>query len=482
MSAYFEGLNVLGKGWFTSLSISLSLSFIQIKVFIRLDVEINQFLVDPLRTVITPDAFHFKLKEHLSLNDRDYEMFKHSLLASTPSHAHSTSSSSSAYLSSLYQHHYQQQRQSPPKPPVEPPKDWLEAEKNKRFNDLFKSLWPNLYQAAKIEPAKDESKAALAAEYEKNRALYQLLAQQDLIRYKASLDAANAAAAAKQTPPPAPSSKSDSVKISIDGFSSGRPKIEITTSDWKSSPQSPSPSAPKMNISQVSGYNMSSYASHAAAVTKKEDEKAELIKSIRESQEKLKMMHKVEQTNELVDDILKKAGRLQQEIKSKSDALKVQQELAKEQTRVNDELRRSYSSLMLAAAAANATDSDEHCYHSHQQHASRCHHHNRVIVAASRSPVDERCCSRSVSRRRSCSSERAVLHSRVVRTDSGDGAALRCSRSILKRTSRSRSPSSALAAESGRSCSRTHRRRSVSIVEPRVNCWHTPVKVDRHIY
>lgn len=60
--------------------------------------------------------------------------------------------------------------------------EWLEREKERHFQTLFKELWPNIHAGRIDEPTEAQK---IAAEIEKNRKLNEMLLEQEIVRIKA---------------------------------------------------------------------------------------------------------------------------------------------------------------------------------------------------------------------------------------------------------------------------------------------------------
>ncbi len=203
-------------------------------------------------------------------------------------------------------------------------------------------------------------------------------------------------------------------------------------------------------------------------------EEAELIKSIKESQEKLKMAQKLEKTTDLVDDIIKKVGVLQTEMRKKSSAMKLKEDIEKynkeqQEKRHLEELKRSLTSLSL-----RESDSDHHHHHHHV-----CHHTHR---SRSREVRIHDCCSRSRSRSVSCPS-RSVSRERkltsILKPTSSKTYPTESKSTIFTLTSRSRSRSRPRSDSS----SLLPLRQSFKSVKPKVKSWNVNCKHhDENIY
>jgi hypothetical protein len=271
--------------------------------------------------------FHFRMKEVLSLSDADFERLKNELIKPTPT----------TTLSSVVSE--------------EATKYFLEREKDKKFAALFKELWPNLYnRAGLIEPANAISAAELLAVLEKNRSLYNLMLQQDLLNCKNLITTSTPSNLVTATPGPTtftPTKYGENINISIN---TSQPKIEITSGWNRTAPVDTSSYLMSRNPNQISSYNFASsysdtYAKQIEDLSSLNIRENQLIKSIQESQEKLKMTEKLERTNMIVDDIINKVNELQSEIKRKASALQIQNEIDKLNKQRESRLRRLSDSI-----------------------------------------------------------------------------------------------------------------------------------------
>jgi hypothetical protein len=379
--------------------------------------------------------FHFRMKEVLSLSDADFQRLKNELIKP----ATTTTTTAFSAVSE------------------EATRYFLDREKDRKFEALFKELWPNLYNRAGLfEPAKTVSAAELFAVLEKNRSLYNLMLQQDLLNCK------NLVATSTSTPSSlitattgatiAPAKCGENINICIN---TAQPKVEIT-SGWTSlnpvtitKPVETSSYLISRNPNHISSYN--STTSYSGNLLKQIDDlnsfntrENELIKSIQESQEKLKMTEKLERTNLIVDDIMNKVKELQGEIKRKSTSLLIKNEIEKLDKERENRLRRSSTSIYFE---------NEPC--------TVCH----------KSRSKEKQCRLSFECR---SSSREKHHSPHVANHNHKHIV-----SILKPTYSSRLPHRS---------SSSHRRRSSSrsrstYVESKVDCWNPSyAKHDSNIY
>lgn len=369
--------------------------------------------VDPVKTVVTPDMFHFRMKEVLSLSDADFERLKNELIKQTTT---TTTTTGSSLISE------------------EATKYFLEREKDRKFDALFKELWPNLHNRVGLfEQAKPLSAAELLALLEKNRSVYNLMLQQDLLNCKnlittptstpCSLITATTGAATTI----APSKYGENINICIN---TAQPKIEIT-SGWTSlnpvtvpKPVETSSYLISRNSNQISSYNLTE--SYSDTLSKKIDDlnslnirENELIKGIQESQEKLKMTEKLERTNIIIDDIINKVKELQCEMKRKSTALQIQNEIDKLNKERENQLRRSSTSIYFEnepCAVYRRSRSKEKnrrlsfgcCSSSRERHhdPDEAHHNQKHIVSILKPTYSSRLPHRSSSSHRQRSSSR----------------------------------------------------------------------------
>ena len=178
--------------------------------------------------------------------------------------------------------------------------------------------------------------------------------------------------------PPPPSSYGDSINISIAGLNSMNPKIDIKNnrpaisshySTCNLHSHSTASNTNRMMINTLSSYdfpNQLTSSSCSSAILGSEDI---LLKSIQESQEKLRLANKLEKTTDIVDDIVSKVKVLQAEMKKRSTALELQNEI--EQMRKSREALLNISSNSLAHV-------DDHCHcHLHNQHLHHDSHPHR---------------------------------------------------------------------------------------------------------
>ena len=366
---------------------------------------------------MTPESFQFKLKEALTLNNIDYEKLKTILKD----------------------------------PAIRPSEAWIENEKDKRFQSLFESLWPNLYKNL------EEKKAAEAAEAHKQKYVCSLLIDQEVKKYEELL---KSKLALSQT---APSAVTSSYPLST-CFSSTKLSATptftttITTTTCKCAGCTPTPSHSEPSTTIKYPNHLSSYdfpyntrkyvddivkSSYNSECLSRE---TELLKSIRESQDKLKLTQKLEKTTDIVDDIITKVGALQTEMKKKSSEIKLKEEIIKRNKEYDEmqkllELKRSLTSYDFGKTSNEHVFHHHHCHDNHKQHRSK----SREIIVHD--------CSRSRPTSRSSSCERH-------RSSSSTGH---------RHRSRSKSKSRML-------------RQSIRLVEPKVKCWNYNCKHDENIY
>jgi hypothetical protein len=211
-------------------------------------------------------------------------------------------------------------------------------------------MWPNIY--SRINPPTQTD--MILSEIEKRKIINDLILQQDLERYKAF----------HSTLAPASATDSKNINITIGGLdSSVTPKIEISSTPYNSTATISTktndillnPTPAPLNPDLVSSYdlpNISKYTEYLATHTYNMNNPPELrhdlnlLKELKEAQEKLRYAQKLEKTTDLVDDIIKKAEHLQSEMKKKSELLKLQKSIDEFNKEKNDILlRKSYTDL-----------------------------------------------------------------------------------------------------------------------------------------
>jgi hypothetical protein len=170
-------------------------------------------------------------------------------------------------------------------------------------------------------------------------------------------------------PPPQPLSTQDTINITIGGLNTGNPKIDIKNMRPATAAVPPQPHLSNWNFLSHKINTLSSYdfpdTNRAQLWNSTEDK---LLKSIQESQERLKYAQKLEKTTDIVDDIVGKVRVLQSEMKKKSTALEIQNEIEK--------MRKSRENLY------GFLDDHEHINHAHHHHH---HNHDHDLTAHHRS-------------------------------------------------------------------------------------------------
>ncbi|CAF1064732.1 unnamed protein product [Brachionus calyciflorus] len=301
--------------------------------------------IDNNKTIVTPNEFIFKLKEANAISSIDYDKLKNILND---------------------------------KNVIGPSKEWIDQEKDKQFQNLFKTLWPNIYSS--INPPAPKPINELIAELEQKRVISELIAKQDLERHKASLNHDSLSSNYSNV---YASKYNDTLNICINGLSTSSPKIEIKTNQPIAPPQEPRKSEssyPNLGSSYDFTYKTSKYLDKIVnSPYNPEDltKETELLKSIQESQEKLKFSQKLEKTNDLVDDIIDKVKVLQNEMKKKSASFKLMNDLeALKKEHEDAERKKELMSLL-----EKELDRKKYCHlNPHHNHHHHHHHHRKETV------------------------------------------------------------------------------------------------------
>ncbi len=336
-------------------------------------------------------------------------------------------------------------------PTIKPSEAWIENEKDKRFQSLFESLWPNLYKNS------EEKKAAEAAEAQKQKYVCSLLIDQEVKKYEELL---KSRLAHSQTAPAAVTSSYPLDACFLTTKVSTTPILTttITTTTSKCTGCTPTPTETTKYPNHLSSYDFpyntrkyvddivkSSYNSECLS------KETELLKSIRESQDRLKLTQKLEKTTDIVDDIITKVGALQTEMKKKSSELKLKEEIIKRNKEYDEmqkliELKKSLTSYDLRKTNNDHVFHHHHCHDHHKQHRSK----SREIIV------------------HDCSRSRPTSRSRT-RSPSFERHRSSSSASHRHHRSRSKSKSGML-------------RQNIKLVEPKVKCWNYNCKHDENIY
>ena len=337
-------------------------------------------------------------------------------------------------------------------------------------------MWPNLHQ--KLNPPEDYSNKI--AELEKKRELFNLIVQKDIDKYKSlappppPAPVPSPAFMYKHMLPQAPAAPNytDTISISSGGLNTMNPKIDIKNSG---PPPPPKPSHyPTCHLNHTNTGSlvntMSSYdypsglsnrfdSANKFAYTANSDEE-NLLKSIQESQEKLKLAQKLEKTTDIVDDIVLKVKILQSEMNKRSTALQIQNEI--------ETLRKSRENLHLTHSCLD----DPH----HHMH----HHHHELDLHRSRS-IDRlhRSCSRERSHSRHRSPVSILKATEVIETRARP---IR-KRSVSFHRSATRLDDASFLSDNYYRKSNENLRADYTYVAPKVNSWNfNQCKHDHNVY
>ncbi len=431
--------------------------------------------MDTTRTLVTPDAFSFRMKEALGISDIDYNKFKASTLAAAA---------------------------------VTPSELEIAKEKEKqdiKFQSLCKDLWPNIYN--RLE-ASEKAKAPvvinnvndLLTELEKKKAFYDSIIKNDLETIqrtnhyiqsqKGQTSSFSAMDAALGTAAPA---STGNINIYINGESvkanAGPPALPEPQPGptYKSELLMSSYNYPycttNYNEMKARKYPMSSAKTYSDLLGMKiktclSDEDEKLLASIEETQAKLKVAQKVEKTTDLVDELIGKFKHLQNDMKSKQAAIKLQKEL--DCLKKEQEFKRCFTEGFTECYVDEDFDKafKPRC-RSKEAHQVLNHHHHHVSPCRSRSRSLKACSSRESSRSRSCSRDRRpasiLKHHKSVRSKS-PGVTFR-----LKEVTVSPCRNSTRMSTSS-SSQETFGSRDYFYVAPKVQCWNAPIKKDKNVY
>lgn len=243
------------------------------------------------------------MKEAIEVSDVDYEKFKKTINAKTT---------------------------------FEPTKEWVEKQKDEKFQSLFKDLWPNVYSRINDSEAKSKPASAnqLLAELERKRIECENRVKFDLShvhQYSHHYSHCNCNSACNclkvcQVPTPPPAKPAEPPKKET------KEETKKPYPNLVSSYDFPWPLYKFTDTLVKSSYNPAEL----------EVEKR-LLKNIQDSQEKLKEAQKLNKTTELVDDMIVKFKLLQDEMKKKSEALRLKSELEELRKEVRRSTERSRS-------------------------------------------------------------------------------------------------------------------------------------------
>ncbi len=429
------------------------------------------FLVDTTHTLVTPEAFSFRIKEALGLSNVEYEKFKSSTLAAAA---------------------------------VKPSDLEIAREKeiqDLKFQALCKDLWPNIYN--RLE-ASEKAKAPVVINnvndlltiLEKKKAFYDTVIKNDLETIQKAntyiqsqnqqTSSFSAMDAALGLAKPA---SAGNINIYINGESikanTGVPVLPepIPVPTYKSELLMSSYNYPfctsSYNEMKSRKYPMSSSATYSDILGMKvktciSDEDEKLLASIQETQDKLKVAQKIENTTDLVDELIDKFKNLQNQMKSKQASIKLQKEL--ECLKKEQEFKRCFTTSLTECYEDQNFDkvfrprSRSKEIHIHRHHVSPHRSRSRSLKSYS---------SRESSHSRSLSRDKIPVsilkHHKIVRTKS-PGVTFR-----LKEVNVAPIRSSVSISTSS-SSPETFGSRDYFYVAPKVQCWNKQPKKDRNVY
>lgn len=248
--------------------------------------------MDASKVLLSPDAFHLKLKEAIEINNIDYDKFKKTVMEKT----------------------------------FEPSKEWIEKQKDEKFQNLFKQLWPNVYSRINTPEPPHKPASQILAEIELQRMLHDQKLKQDFKYTLAAIDTVPTTANHHCC-----SSNVHSCNcLKVCQVTSGHTP-HLSTLYAKKEPVVEKKTYPNVMSSYDFPWQPFKYSetlvksSYNPASLQNE---TNLLKEIQESQEKLKANQKLEKTTDLVDDMISKFKLLQDDMKKKSEALRLKSELS----------------------------------------------------------------------------------------------------------------------------------------------------------
>ena len=352
---------------------------------------------------------------------------------------------------------------------IAPTQEAIEKEKDKRFQDLCKELWPNIYSKIKEPQVKAVNLNELLEELEKKKMICDNIIKNDLERFKAHNNATFSDFPLKPT---------ETVNIYIDRYGSISQPNSIHMTNSKPYEMTTNIEPTKLNPNNISSYNFPFYASKYSDIQNKSypytnlsineklgiktekpslsDENEQLLKTIKESQEKLKMNKKIEKTTEIVDELIGQFKQLQDEMKRKSLAIQLKSEL--DDLKKQRDFNRRYS----------INHYDDASLVKSNRSRSRERNEYASYRTRSNSPV-ERSCSKH--------SRPSILKETVHVPICSHKKYPTVSFQLTKRD-KSKSPGR-------RSCERSSESYGVrdwSYVEPRVKCWNCNCTKDQKVY
>lgn len=200
-----------------------------------------------------------------------------------------------------------------------------------------------------------------------------------------------------------------------------------------------------------------------------------ILNSIKETQDKLKMSQQIEMTNELVEDLIKKFGVIQTEMKGKVAILKAKSDLQSDWEKIDKEFiaRRSRKNLSPCVSPCRSLSresmrSKSPCFMRSKSpcssYRSKSREFKHISPCRSVSPVLH--CTRELS---SCSRDHRPLKSCLKRTKPPGVA------SISYRLNERRQSTCASSAKASSS-------KDIFHVAPKVDCWNLKSQVDSKIY
>lgn len=348
----------------------------------------------------------------------------------------------------------------------------LEAEKEKNFQSVFKTLWPNLHE--RLNPPENFQKEI--AELEKKKELLNCMVQNEINAYKAL--------APPQPTPIYPNFYGNMPQPQLQPqFTASvgnhtADSINITIAGLNQAPNNPSYHG-HTPINTLSSYNFPQSRSMYSSMYPASDDF--MLNSLKESRDKLKYAHKIEMTSDLVDDIVSKVEYLKEDIRKKSTALEIQNEI--------DKLKMSQENLMSVNRFSRLRLDDDPLYCPRHGSNSSLSHRSRSVERLSYGG-DHR--QRSSSRNHHSSRRSSRTRSPISILKTTDILETRA-RPIRKRSvSFHRSLSRSGYDDSDESDYHRRRRRSVSrpsvpdyrYVAPKVNSWNhqNRAKRDQNIY